>query len=175
MRELVSEIHAKLSGRHRLSVYRRLHVLYLDRGSISTEWTTKDDATLKKLIAERGRKWVSIGEAMGRSPEIVRLRYKDYVSLGEKRNLGKWDEGDENRLLQIVHTLLRKSEWQTGEGYDVDVMSKYVDWGVVSDKVGTRSRLQCRDKWKYWNRIEDFDFLGKMQRLDAWHGKREVL
>jgi len=168
MFELVGEILKNLPGRDRTSVNRRLVALYSDRRAGSNNgWTTNDDKKLKKLVAQHGQKWTIIGNTMGRSPEIIRLRYKDYASLGKNRSLGKWEEAEEQGLLKIVHSFLRESEWEAEEGFDVDVMSKYLDWGVVSGMIRTRSRLQCRDKWKVWNRMEDFDFGGKMDELEA--------
>ena len=168
MFELVGEILENLPERDRTSVNRRLVGLYSERHAGSNNvWTTDDDKKLKKLVAQYGQKWTLIAKAMGRPPGIIRLRYKDYASIGEKRSLGKWEEAEEQELLKIVHSFLRESEWEAEEGFDVDVMSKYLDWGFVSGMMGTRNRLQCRDKWKVWNRMEDFDFGAKMDELEA--------
>jgi len=168
MFELVGEILKNLPERDRTSVNRRLVTLYSERNIGSNNvWTTNDDKELKILLAQYGQKWTIIGKAMGRPPGIIRLRYKDYASLGENRSLGKWEEAEEQELLKIVHSILRESTWEAEEGFDVDVMSKYLNWGVVSGMMGTRSRLQCRDKWKIWNRMEEFDFGAKMDELEA--------
>jgi Myb-like DNA-binding domain len=160
--QLVLQIIDLLPGRDRTSIIRRIIALHGDHHTQS-EWTPKDDEKLRKLVAKHGNKWTKIGDILGRDAAAVRLRHKDYISLGENRGLGKWEIVTEDELFRIVVSLLRESDWEVDEGFDVDVVSRYVDWGAVSSSLGTRSRLQCREKWKSWERREDFDFEGKME------------
>ena len=111
-------------------------------------WTPSDDSTLKKLVARLGNQWTVIADQMGRPPDVVRLRYRDYVSLGKDRKLGLWENYESKKLYETVIAQLKESAWEEEEGLDVEVVSKYVDWGVISKKVGERSRPQCRAKWK---------------------------
>lgn len=146
-REMCEDIANHLERRDVLSVTRHI----LKRYSVETfpgEWTTEDDATLRKLVAERGKQWTAIAEQMGRNPDVVRLRYRDYVSLGATRKAGAWKSEEAKNLFEIVVAMLEKSEWTEDEGLDYEVVSKYIDWGAVSEKVGDRSRVQCKDKWR---------------------------
>ena len=162
--ELVVECLDRLPARTRTSVIRRIIHIHADHHTQS-EWTSKDDENLRRLFAKYGNKWTYIAERLGRDPAAVRLRHKDYISLGENRTLGAWETETADELFRIVVSLLRESKWEVEEGFRVDVVSRYVDWGVVSSILGTRSRLQCREKWKSWERREDFDFVGKMEDI----------
>lgn len=117
----------------------------------TNEWTPKDDDQLRKLVVEKGTRWMSIGEEMGRSPEMVRSRYRDYVSLGKQRNTGPWTVDEMRRLYAAVTGLLGNTEWTSEEGLEVDVIGKYIDWESVASKMGNRSRLQCHKKWCKFN------------------------
>jgi hypothetical protein len=144
-RSLCSEIGGQLPGRDILSVTRHLVKRYSTETFEST-WTAADDATLKKLVAEKGKQWTVIAEQMGRPADLTRLRYRDYVSV-KARNKGHWDESELETLYHTVISLLEQNEWTEELGMGVDVVSGFIDWGTVSLKVGRRSRLQCRDKW----------------------------
>ena len=79
--------------------------------SLPSEWTATDDVRLRRLVAEKGKQWKVIAKEMGRSMDMVRLRYKDYVLLGESRTIGEWNMEDMQKLFEIVIGLLQKSEW----------------------------------------------------------------
>lgn len=145
-RNLCQKIATKLPGRDTLSVTRHLLKRYPVE-SLPSEWTATDDVHLRRLVAQKGKQWKVIAEEMGRSMDMVRLRYKDYVLLGKSRNIGEWNMEDMQKLFEIVIGLLQNSEWEEKEGLDVDIIGKYIDWGTVSDKMNNRSRLQCRKKW----------------------------
>jgi Myb-like DNA-binding protein REB1 len=144
----------KLPGRDSISVTRHIVKRY------STEeflvlWTPEDDETLKKFVAEKGRQWTVIAEELGRPADVVRLRYRDYVSLGENRKKGYWRDDEAKKLYEVVLAMLRKSNWTEVEGLHVEVVSTYVDWGGISQKMGHRSRLQCRSKWSKLKKWKD--------------------
>jgi len=120
-------------------------------------WTPKDDATLRKLVTQKGKQWKIIAEQMGRKPELVRLRYRDYASLGKTRVEGRWEEGEEKKLYSTVLEALKGSEWKVTYGLSLEVVSRYVNWGIISGKVRNRSPSQCRDKWtrlEKWQPLE---------------------
>lgn len=145
-RELCEGIANELPGRNTLSVTRHILKRYSGERS-SMEWSDEDDKALRKLVAQFGTRWTAIAMQMGRPAELVRLRYRDYVSLGTKRKAGTWHPHDAMKLYEIVLKLLKESKWTDNEGFNVEVVSKYLDWGAVSVKMGDRSRLQCRSKW----------------------------
>jgi hypothetical protein len=145
-RKLSESIANQLSGRDTLSVTRHL----LKKFPVEehpAEWTEEDDLMLKNLVDEKGNQWTVIADKMGRSAELVRLRYRDYVSMWKKRKEGKWDEGETKKLYRVVHKLLDESDWNKALGLKQEVVSRFVDWGTVSNKMGDRSRLQCYGKW----------------------------
>jgi hypothetical protein len=158
---LYREIAKKLTGRDALSVSRHV-VKHYARERYPQEWTSQNDATLRKLVAEHGKQWPVVAAAMGRSPEIVRLRYRDYASLRE-RKAGRWEESENLRLYEIVIKLLHASQWNSDEGLDVEVVSKHIDWGIVSRKMGNRSRLQCRAKWVQVDKWQDLAYSSKLK------------
>lgn len=154
-RDMCGDIANRLEGRDILSVTRHILKRYAVE-KFPGEWTAQDNATLKNLVAEKGKQWTVIAEQMGRDPDIVRLRYRDYVSLGPTRKAGAWKPEEAKNLFQIVIGMLEKSEWPEDDGLDYEVVSKYIDWGAVSEKIGDRSRVQCKDKWRYlykWQEI----------------------
>jgi hypothetical protein len=150
-KSLSESIAAKLQGRNTLSVSRHLVNRYPPSGdNIRVEWTPKDDLALKRLVAKKGTQWKLIAEELGRPPNIVRLHYKDYVSLGEKRKAGTWTMSEKKKLYAVVMKKLKKSDWKEKEGLDIDVVSAHVDWSGISKEMGrSRSRAQCRSKWLY--------------------------
>lgn len=151
-RQLCNEIAAKLPGRNTLSVTRHLLNQYRVEQLLTT-WSPADDAMLKKLVSQKGKQWKVIAAEMGRDAQLVRMRYRDYVSLGKNRATGPWTVQDMERLYKGVLELLKETDWRESEGLHVDVIGRYIDWNSVSQKVGDRNRLQCLKKWMsldYW-------------------------
>lgn len=146
-RELCKKITQKLPGRDTLSVTRHL-LSHYPVEVLPGGWTPQDDAQLRNLVATKGKQWKVIAEEMGRAADIVRMRYRDYVSLGDKRTTGQWTAEDLSKLYKIVLQLLEPTEWNEEEGLDHDIVGKYIDWDAVGKKLGNRNRLQCLKKWK---------------------------
>ena len=147
-RDFITELAQMLPGRSVLSVTRHLLKLYPVE-QYEKQWTKEDDIKLKKLVAQRGKLWTKLASEMGRSPEIIRLRYKDYVSLGQGRNKGPWNEGERDRfreavLERLVEVGRAEEEWDRKAR---DEASGLFDWNDVSQRVKSRSRLQCRSRW----------------------------
>lgn len=129
-------------------------------------WTPEDDETLKRAVAEKGRSWKAIGEAMGRLHEDVRDRWRNYLYQGENRNTEAWTDDEVKALVKAVgeciwlmHNELQEERdlelQRTGVARDraadlesEDMLEKLINWQVVSDRMqGQRSRLQCSYKW----------------------------
>lgn len=148
-RGFVKDLAQLLPGRSVLSVTRHLLKLYPVE-QYEKIWTKKDDLKLKELVAQKGKLWTKVASELGRSPEIVRLRYKDYVSLGEGRNKGFWNEGEINRFDEAVMEKLTE-EGKAVPDFDSkqarEAVGELFDWNGVSERVKTRSRLQCRARW----------------------------
>lgn len=79
----------------------------------------------------------------------MRLRYKDYTSWGEKRNKGGWNEDEIWRFNEAVVERLGELGREMGgwQRKGREEVSRMFDWNGVSEKVKTRSRLQCRSRW----------------------------
>jgi Myb-like DNA-binding protein REB1 len=148
-REFLIELADSLPGRDVLSVMRHLIKLYPVEKYDNEPWTKEDDLKLAGLVAQKGKIWTKLAAEMGRSAEIVRLRYKDYVSMGENRVSGRWSESEVDRLNEaIVERLIEVG--REGEGLnrkEREQVSGFVDWNAVSLRVETRSRLQCRSRY----------------------------
>ena len=149
--DMCRDLASKLPGRNNTSLTRHLVNRFVEKPMET--WTPKDDATLRKLVTQNGKQWKVIAEQMGRKPELVRLRYRDYASLGKTRGEGKWGRREEKKLYKTVLEALKASAWQVTDGLSLEVVSQYVNWGIISGRVGNRGPSQCRDKWT---------------RLDGW-------
>ena len=115
-------------------------------GAVNHEWTTNDDMMLKLKVQQYGRRWSSIAEDMGRSPEDLMLRY-DFKIM--KRRSGPWTREEDAMLLKIVDEIGPR-------------------WTQVGSKIG-RTGPQCsmryrftldpRLKWRLWSPQEDSQLL----------------
>jgi hypothetical protein len=85
---------------------------------------------------------------MARSAELCRLRYKDFVSIEDKRRSGPWTEEEIVELFHVVLELLEETDWTEDMGMGLDVIKQYIDWTAVGARMGCRGRLQCRVKWE---------------------------
>ena len=80
--------------------------------------------------------------------------------MGEKRKIGVWELEESEKLNGIVMGMLGETEWSEEMGLDIDVVSGYFDWSGVSEKMGDRSRSQCRNKWaqlENWKKVVQND------------------
>ena len=137
-----------LPSRTRSSLYkhvRRTYHIFEKRGI----WTPEEDAKLAELCKTHEGKWKYIGEEIKRMPEDCRDRWRNYVKCGSLRNVNKWSVEEEGKLDSIVSKMRE--------------VSKTVNWTIVSELMdGTRSRIQCRYKWKKLRRAESVKKLSQM-------------
>ena len=113
---------------------------------INREWTPNDDEMLKLKVQEYGRRWSSIAEDMGRSPEDLMLRYDFKIA---KRRSGPWTREEDEMLLKVVEEIGPR-------------------WTQIASKIG-RTGPQCslryrftldpRLKWRLWTPQEDSQLL----------------
>ncbi|KAL3232255.1 DNA-binding protein REB1 [Nakaseomyces bracarensis] len=94
-----------LPYRSRSSLYkhvrRRYHV-FEQRG----KWTKEEDEQLSQLCLEKEGQWSLIGKVMGRMPEDVRDRWRNYIKCGNKRASQKWTTEEEELLKQVITEML---------------------------------------------------------------------
>eukprot|EP00887_Chlorella_sp_A99_P005250 scaffold1.g5250.t1 len=140
------------------------------------KWTPEQDEQLRQLVREHGHKWKTIGPALGRMPAACQDRWKE-IRLGDSRRKGPWKLDEVEKLREAVQDVLdARAEAERegggaerGEGGGAGAEAAAggeeggagggggpvnrrgvlddIDWGLVSERVGTRSNVQCLDKW----------------------------
>lgn len=135
-----------LPYRSKSSVYkhvrRQYHVF-----DVRAKWTKEDDDLLRRLGNTHVGKWKQIGDIMGRMPEDVRDRWRNYVKCGDNRGENKWTVEEEELLKLIVNEMIETLEQEQKKNGEED-QQIIINWTIVSEKMkGTRSRIQCRYKW----------------------------
>lgn len=162
-----------LPDRTRSSLYkhvRRRYHIFEQRG----KWTKEEDEELAKLCAVKEGQWAEIGKMLGRMPEDVRDRYRNYIKCGSKRTAQKWSAEEEERLMNVINEMLEEAnEYAAKEANDeneVEIMNHnhpsfkdIINWTLVSERMGgTRSRIQCRYKW---NRLVEKEALERINAI----------
>lgn len=166
-----------LPNRTRSSLYkhvRRTYHIFEKRGV----WTPEEDERLSQLAESCNAKWKIIGEQMNRMPEDCRDRWRNYVKCGSVRNVNKWTKEEEDKMKSIIEQILKEEGekiWKNVNNGDEESMLKQVreaqvsptiNWTVISELMGgTRSRIQCRYKWKKIMKMESLQKLQKMDRV----------
>lgn len=121
-----------LPGRTKSSLYKHVRRTY-HPFKIRGKWNAAEDAKLAEAVRTHQGKWPAVGREMGRMPEDCRDRWRNYIKCGTQRHKNKWSPAEEEALRRVVGKL--------GPGR--------VNWTKVSEMMGgTRSRIQCRYKWK---------------------------
>ncbi|KAG0683624.1 hypothetical protein C6P42_000652 [Pichia californica] len=176
-------LHKVIPNRTRSSLYkhvRRTYHIFEKRGV----WTEEEDLKLAELCKENEGKWKFIGDSMKRMPEDCRDRWRNYVKCGSKRNVNQWTIQEELVLKDIVWKILeaekeklRKEEekfFRSKEQMEKEVDDRIrqtreaqvcptINWTTVSEMMGgTRSRIQCRYKWKKIMKNESLEKLREM-------------
>lgn len=165
----------KLSGRPVLMVYHYMKRL-LHPGNRQGNWTAAEDMQLRRLFAVKGPQWVEISKEMGRFATSCRDRYRkiraDYIK-------GPWATDEVERLEAAVSELIHSREAaatlaETGELTDAPLT---LSWYFVSERVRTRSWMQCISKWSHlsyrrtaataprWNANNDYQLCHQLYDL----------
>ncbi|KAK9807939.1 hypothetical protein WJX73_004975 [Symbiochloris irregularis] len=140
----------------------------LHEGNYQGKWTLEDEARLLELVQEKGRRWKDIGAALNRLPEGCRDKHKE-ISLGQAKKKGAWSAEETSALRAAVHGYLaRRIAAEDEDQEDAATLSLEdvcqqaqqaegpqgsravlddIDWNIISRTLGTRSPLQCMDKW----------------------------
>ncbi|KAI1489852.1 hypothetical protein F5X96DRAFT_585383 [Biscogniauxia mediterranea] len=157
-RELWDCITATCPGRPRqkvINLCRRKFHNFVARGA----WTEEQHEELTQLVALHGEKHSLIGKMINRHPEDVRDRIRNYVRCGDMRRTSAWDSAEVDLLtnivleaIEVIETQRAKSRKARGSqsrpAEDETPVEDQVDWTLVSERMGTRGRLQCITKWK---------------------------
>ncbi|KFY26965.1 hypothetical protein V491_01102 [Pseudogymnoascus sp. VKM F-3775] len=145
------------------------------------KWSPEDDEDLKEAHRKTPNRWTQIGEVLNRHPEDCRDRWRNYLICGDNMITVYWNDDEEQKLRDVVAECVSHLQEmrqlgliETNPGEDEQDDIELVDWQSVSEKMGrTRSRLQCRQKWK---RMHDREDSGKIDSTPlkvgvAWREK----
>ncbi|MCJ1310980.1 RNA polymerase I enhancer binding protein [Agyrium rufum] len=127
-------------------------------------WTESEDERLKEAFQIHPRKWVKLEQILERHHEDIRDRWRNYHENG-KSTKGEFTEEELTKLftaigqhIKLVHRREKKERerkimYGENPGPAPDELNearneKLIHWESVAKKVGTRSRLQCQQKYK---------------------------
>lgn len=154
---------------------------YAVRGS----WTGADDESLRDAVAKKGTSWKAVGMILDRFPEDCRDRYRNYILNGEKRNKDRWTENEVRNLVKAVDDCMRLLREERARAKEVEYEGreipesepesdqevqdlKFINWQVVSDRMGgTRSRLQCAQKFNHLKTADRDYYMRKIRKLGS--------
>ncbi|RUP52442.1 hypothetical protein BC936DRAFT_138356 [Jimgerdemannia flammicorona] len=131
------QIAAPFKDRSLRSIFHHVKQIY-HPDNYGGKWTEEEDGQLKSLVMQYGHQWKRIGEILGRIGTACKDRWRDSVGHRDIKTQGKWTLEEEDKLINIVMDLT------TSQGRSAD---SDVTWNVVSERMGTRTRDQCRSKW----------------------------
>lgn len=126
---------------------------YANKGA----WSADEDASLHAMVGSLGTKWTKISEAIERTPEACRLRWREIRS--QEANSGKWGSDEEKLLVEAVEKYGQQRSLKgnstipkTDAEGNVIVPNRRmilddINWEAVVAHVKTRSRIQCVTKW----------------------------
>lgn len=140
-------------------------------------WTDEEDAELAQLYTQFPNSWKRIAEALGdRSESACRDRWRNYVRYGDSRNTAAWSDLELEKLTRSIDAVIeadKNDRIKDGRQQIDQYTSRDINWKFVSDKVGTRSRLQCQMKWRAMQNRPDKE-KKKRERSEAADGEKKA-
>jgi Myb-like DNA-binding domain len=126
-------------------------------------WKPEDDEELIELYRLYPNKWQKIGEENNRGAEASRDRWRNYCKNGEAQEKGEWPKEQEDLLAKLMRGTIsilvkdRIKEIRAGRPVPADFEpADLLDYGILSEQMGgTRSRLQCRNKFEKFKARDD--------------------
>ena len=132
-------------------IYRKIYYEFVksdtDKGSSLTKDEVKQLFSLQEL---HGNKWKLIGKIMGRNERQMSGVYHNYHSPYAVRKIRQklsnrtrtdFLPSEDEKLLSIIR------EHATSKNGKIDELQ--IDWLLVAEKLGTRSAITCRNRWKF--------------------------
>lgn len=155
-KDLWKELQAALPKRGARFVQRFCRRTWHKFPSGTDQWDEDIDAALRAAYAEHPDKWTLISAKVGRLPGACRDRWKTHVVCVGKR-MNEWSSGEEDNLITAVEecktlitaakaTLTTQQQAEAAE-LDDDGWENFLNFKSISQKVGTRTEIQCRSKW----------------------------
>ncbi|PSN61352.1 hypothetical protein BS50DRAFT_592841 [Corynespora cassiicola Philippines] len=137
-------------------------------------WSEEEDRLLEKLHEEHDSKWKLISDILGtRTPENCRDRWRNYLQHGNQQKFRRFSEEEELRLQEAIERVLRsdiKARKEAGL-LSNDWTSASIDWNAVATQMGSRSRLQCLQKWKALQKSKVYKDVAEMD----WNDKIAIV
>ena len=130
----------------------------LHPGNRAGSWTRQEDATLRRLFAIKGPMWAEIAKEIGRFATACRDRYRN-IRMAYAH--GQWTAEETQRLVDAVNELMASRRRHREAAAEADAIpltlsneestpsppSSAITWHYVSERVQTRSFIQCLTKW----------------------------
>lgn len=133
------------TSRYLRAIVKRKHISY----SKKKKWSTEEDERLVELAKEHDgedKKWLHIGNILGRTATECRDRHRNYALCGSARTIGPWKPDELRLLLKEVSKSVPEDVAVGDRPYHA--LHYAVDWIEVSRGMGgRRSRQQCLAKW----------------------------
>ena len=120
---------------------------FSDLESQGEKWTKEQDTKLRFLVQLKGHKWVEIEDELKRKDCRVRWEKISRSDLGFKT--GRWSKEEEEKFI--------RGKKELEELYNITNPNDFNAWTELSLKVGSRSFMQCRNKFIHDMSTLDFN------------------
>ncbi|KAK9078946.1 hypothetical protein SSX86_003005 [Deinandra increscens subsp. villosa] len=172
IRNCWKEIATCIPYRPQVAVYYRAHILF-ERGG---KWTEEETEILKKSYEKHGNNWKRVAEELGKSKIQVKDKWRKIKLTNQKG--GRWSQEEYQNLYDMVNVNL-KMKVATQERRSMHGMLRDdISWGVISNKLLTRSDVSCCTKWYgqltsslveegKWSNADDYWLIKALYELDA--------
>jgi hypothetical protein len=130
------KIYDAMGDRKEKSVYHcayRLLTAKMSNPTHNHKWTIDEEERLKTLVDQYGKCWSKCGFVLNRPPWACRDKWR---LIKEDYSQGTWKAEEDARLMELVKPYLCE-----GGGKHA------IDWGQISQQLGTRSHISCRRRW----------------------------
>lgn len=137
---LIPMICEKLEGRPLVSVWQFIRRAYNPQ-SRAGRWTQEEEEALLEAYRKHGSHWTLISQAIGRSADDCKDRWRNHTRVKQTQKSGDWSKEEEDQLIQVMRKA--KPDFLNSKDSEPDGL-----WTWVSEQMGgVRSRAQCRVKW----------------------------
>lgn len=167
MKDFLNEYYDVLPNRNRRSMmrYRERNFQNLEG---SKNWTAQDDEELLRLYKQLGPKWTEIGQRMTRTFDAVAQRWRHKLRHGHIEK-GEWTSEEKAKFSKAIEEVRRQS------GPAADSEGWHIPWNRVSEKVGTRSAIQCSNHYRAAHGKKQQGRWVKVEGLEKTPGSSRIL
>ncbi|MCO5555983.1 hypothetical protein L7F22_009527 [Adiantum nelumboides] len=149
-----ADIKMSLPHRPRQAVRFRAYLL-LEPGAHLGKWSEEEEALLKRLQSEHGRKWREFSSVLNRQRSCIKEKWRSLKRLNASKKKG-WTQDELQQLSKMVHESLRMDRLMASKKQKIDrhifVFEKLRDnigWEKIADTLGTHNHGPCCSKWYY--------------------------